>query len=155
MADTGRNERYLALDTNVLVPFIISDAPDHEQLRFLSDFAHVINPTVIHEAYHTLVFKLGIDPEETATRLEEYMDLSVFIPIDAHSCKNALRIAVDYKLGGRDSLILSSYSSSKRFYPRLSGNLTFLTFDREILKIEKLFEGGSVLLIKNPIAVTG
>ena len=82
MAHAFRNERHLALDTNVLVQFLVSEVPEHKRLDFLESFSQVTCPTIIRDAYHTCVFKLDLNPRQTEALLKEYIEDSLVCPID-------------------------------------------------------------------------
>ena len=138
MAHPFRNERHLALDTNVLVQFLVSEAPEHKRLDFLRGHSQVTCPTVIHEAYHTCVFKLDLNPRQTAALLKEYTEVSLVCPIDAGTSRDALDVAVEHHLGGRDALIVSCYANAKRFFPVLGSHLTVLSFDSDLLQLKRL-----------------
>ena len=152
MAHTFGNKRHLALDTNVLVQFLVSEAPEHERLDFLGGFSQVTCPTVIHEAYHTCVFKLDLSPRQTAAILKEYMEDSLVCPIDTETSRNALDIAVDHRLGGRDALIISCYANAKRFFPILGSNITVLSFDSDLLQLKRLKFPGAEVAFSKPFA---
>jgi len=58
MGHPKRDEEYLGIDTNLLVAFLDKDHPDHQKTKNLMKFQyHAVNPTIIHEAYHTLVYR--------------------------------------------------------------------------------------------------
>ncbi|GIU72779.1 MAG: hypothetical protein KatS3mg003_2258 [Candidatus Nitrosocaldaceae archaeon] len=141
MAKTRRDKEYLGIDSNVLIAFLIDNHPDHDKVKGLLDSIHVINPTVIHEVYHTCVFKLRIDAKVIADILMEYIDNTLFLPITYDTTRLGLRIAVKYMLGGRDALIIASY---------LNSNIRRLvTFDKELLKLNKIaLEGKRIDIIK-------
>lgn len=136
MANARRNQRYLGIDSNVLVAYLVPDHPDHDRTRSLEGKRHAINPTVLHETYHTCVFKLRRRPEDTVGALLEYMRVSLCLPIDSDTVELGLRFALEHHLGGRDSLILASYASSEY---QLS---TFVTFDEALLNIRQVTSGG-------------
>jgi predicted nucleic acid-binding protein len=141
VAKARRDKEYLGIDSNVLVAFLIDNHPDHDKVKGLLNFIHVINPTVIHEVYHTCVFKLRIDAKVIADILIEYIDNTLFLPITYDTTRLGLRIAVKYMLGGRDALIIASY---------LNSNIRRLvTFDKELLKLNKIaLEGKRIDIIK-------
>jgi len=64
----------IGLDTNILCYALDPAYPEHQKVKDL--LVHLspenliaLNPTVLHEAYHTLVFYLEWTPEETARKL--------------------------------------------------------------------------------------
>ena len=152
MAHAFRNERHLALDTSVLVQFLVSEAPEHGRLDFMGSFSQVTCPAVIHEAYHTCVFKLNLNPRQTAGLLREYMEDSLVCPADTGTGMAALDIAVDHHIGGRDALIVSCYASAKRFFPVLGSSLTVLSFDSDLLRLKRLKFPDMEVVFSNPLA---
>ena len=75
MANSRRDQKHLGIDSSVLVAYLVQEHPDHSTVRSLANKTHAINPTVIHETYHTCVFKLRLDPEETVKVLLSYLKL--------------------------------------------------------------------------------
>ena len=150
MARAFGNERYLALDTNVLVQFLISDAPGNERLRFLETVTHLTCPTVLHEAYHTCVFKLHLNPAETAGILKEYVEESRVVPIDMEINLAGLDVAAKHNMRGRDALILASYASAGRFFRNLGSHITVLSLDRDLLQLKKLSISGTTITLLSP-----
>ncbi len=64
----------IGLDTNILCYALDPAYPEHEKLKDLlitlsSDSMVALNPTVLREAYHTLVYYLEWTPEEATRRL--------------------------------------------------------------------------------------
>src|SRR5207247_1599279 len=70
-------------------------------------------PTVIHEAYHTLVFKMKWDKQEASEVLTEVIadENNAFVNQTVRTTKVGLNMAVGHGLGGRDSLILATCCS--------------------------------------------
>ena len=150
MAHAFRNERYLALDTNVLVQFLISDAPRNERLRFLENATHLTCPAVLHDAYHTCVFKLHLNPAETAKILKKYAEESMVVPIDVKTSMAGLDVAAMHNMGGSESLMLASYASAGRFFPNLGSRITVLSLDRDLLRLKKLSISGTTITLLSP-----
>ena len=71
MANSRRDQEHLGIDTNVLVAYLDADHPAHGRTERLSQEAVALNPTIIHEAYHTLVFKMKWSPEQASRVLIE------------------------------------------------------------------------------------
>ena len=143
MADPRRNQEYLGIDSNVVLAYLIPDHPDHRKTQVLVGSLHVVNPTVIHETYHTSVFKLRRNPSETARVLLDYVDLALCLPIDTLTAKRGLRLAARHSLGGRDALILASYLLSKKVR-------RFVTFDKSLLALGEVRAGARILPIVSP-----
>jgi predicted nucleic acid-binding protein len=74
-----------------------------------------LNPTVVHEAYHVLVFGQKWEPREAHTRLGAIITHpnAAFFNQTRTTCSIGLRIAEEKKLGGRDSLILSNFLTNR------------------------------------------
>ena len=144
MARPRRDKEYLGIDSNVLVAYIVAGHPDHEKVLPISGRGHAVNPTVIHETYHTCVFKLEAEPSDTTNLLLDYMRRALFLDITYGTVVLGLKIARDHGIGGRDSLILASYLLA-------SGHISKLvTLDEALLDIGKVNHGGRNLQILSP-----
>lgn len=97
---------------------------------------------MLHEAYHTCVFKLKRAPDETVTTLTDYMGVSKCIPLSSKDTELGLRLALRYSLGGRDALILASYALA-------DGVNKFVTMDNSLLEIKTLKIGKRKLLVQD------
>lgn len=143
MAKPRRDKEHLGIDSNVLVAYIVASHPDHEKVSPIRGKGHAVNPTVIHETYHTCVFKLKAEPVDVTDLLLDYMKRALFLDITYGTVALGLKIARDYGIGGRDSLILASYLTS--------GHISKLvTLDRALLDIGKLSHGGRNLKMLSP-----
>jgi predicted nucleic acid-binding protein len=71
------------------------------------------------------------------------MDFSECVPMDAETAELGLRLAPKYSLGGRDALILASYSRAKLVKK-------FVTMDKPLLAIGNLVAGKKRLSISSP-----
>jgi len=143
LANTRRNQAHLGIDSNVLVAYLVPDHPDHELTKYLAGKRHAVNPTVIHETYHTCVFKLKRKADETVTTLLDYMDYSLCIPMDSATVQLGLKLALKHSLGGRDALILASYGLSKQVKQ-------FVTLDGALLSVKRIQIGRRKLEIVRP-----
>jgi predicted nucleic acid-binding protein len=74
MAYNRRNQRYLAIDSNILVAYLDRGHPQHQKMKSLASKRVALNPTVIHETYHALVFKVKWSPVEAGMVLREALD---------------------------------------------------------------------------------
>jgi predicted nucleic acid-binding protein len=144
MADAGRNQKHLGIDTNVLVAYLDHDHPQHSDVRKLSRRRIALNPTVIHEAYQTLVFKMRWEREEASQTLKDAVSDEdiLFIGQSLKTTFAGLDIASQYSLGGRDSLILANFL--------IGGIQNLRTFDENLLKIAKVKYGRRTISIKRP-----
>lgn len=140
MANPERNQGYLGIDSNVLVAYLVPDHPNHELTKSISSKLHAINPTVLHETYHTCVFKLKRRPEDVAKTLRDYMQYSLCLPIVSKTVELGLILAPKYSLGGRDALILASFSLSRKVK-------VFVTMDEALLNIKQLRIGKRILKV--------
>jgi predicted nucleic acid-binding protein len=140
LANPGRDQGYLGIDSNVLVAYLVPEHPDHESTAALPEERHAVNPTVLHETYHTTVFKLKRRPGDAVKALLDYMNLALCLPINSKTVERGLRLALNYSLGGRDALILASYMLSKDVS-------AFVTMDKSLLLLKQIRYGRDVLRI--------
>lgn len=140
------DKEYLGIDTNVLVTFLDKEHPDNSKTVILAEHRYnAVNPTIIHEAYHTLVYKQKWKREDAKNTLSEYIDLdtTLFMDQTREITKLGLEIGASYGLGGRDSLILANFlfNSIERM----------ITFDMELLDVMEILIEGKRLVIEPPI----
>ncbi len=138
------------LDAN-FVCYALDDAyPEHETAKNLllgltSENKIAFNPTTIHEAYHTLVRSQKWLPEEAADALLTLINMpnTEFYNQTRKISTIALNLAVQHKLGGRDSLIVANF---------LANNTPVMyTHDNELLKLQKISYKNTSLTIKDPL----
>lgn len=106
------------LDTNILCYALDPVYPEHGKVADLlmnlsPDRVVALNPTVLHEVYHTLVYYLEWSPEKAARRLVALLR-HPFIEFFNQTQKTsiiALNLSVKHDLGGRDTLINSQFCS--------------------------------------------
>jgi predicted nucleic acid-binding protein len=141
MAHAKRDQEHLGIDTNVLVAYLDREHPSHRRTEKLAQRAVALNPTIVHEAYHTLVFKMKWKEREASQTLTEAMadDRNLFINQTLKTTKAGLRIASEHGLGGRDALILASFITA--------GIDEMVSFDDELTALKKLTYGKSTLTI--------
>ena len=144
MADSGRDQEHLGIDTNVLVAYLDNEHPLHPGTSWLSRKSAAFCPTVIHEAYHTLVFKMKWDKQEASEVLTEVIadENNAFVNQTVRTTKVGLNMSVGHGLGGRDSLILATYLSA--------GLKNFLTYDKALLSLRVASYGKNSLRIRHP-----
>jgi predicted nucleic acid-binding protein len=143
LAKSRRDQKYLGIDSNVLVAYLVPEHPEHGIVKSLSNKNHAINPTVVHETYHTCIFKLKRDPQQTVKALLQYTNMALCLPIMKYTTELGLELGLEHGLGGRDALILASYLSS------LQVN-RLMTFDKTLLHIGKVRSGRRTLIISAP-----
>ena len=143
MADAERNQKHLGIDTNVLVAYLDAEHPSHTGTEWLSKENVALNPTVIHECYHTLVFKMRWSEEEAANVLMEAVEdrSNLFVNQTSRTTSVGLDLAVKHHLGGRDALILANNL--------LAGIGDFLTFDKTLLARKEIRHGKLRLAIRD------
>ncbi|MFQ6086047.1 MAG: type II toxin-antitoxin system VapC family toxin [Candidatus Bathyarchaeia archaeon] len=106
----------VGLDTNVLCYALDPAFPEHREcVGFLQDLRAdrkvAVNPTVVHETYHTLVYRQKWVVDDALERLLALLrhPYVVFCSQTKRICTTALHLAVAHNLGGRDSLIIANY----------------------------------------------
>jgi len=142
MAYARRDQRHLAVDSNVLVAYLDREHPQHSRVTSLASRRAALNPTVVHETYHTLVFKMKWASDDASEVLTELLDETniLFLNQTKDTTRIGLRFAERYGLGGRDALILASFLS-----PSIA---EFVTFDRELIQLRKVEHGRRKLIIR-------
>ena len=123
---------------------------EHSQVRDLllnlsPDNDVAINPTVVHESYHTLVYGQKFTRDEASKRLGLLLKHPHvrFLNQTKRTCLIGLDIATRYGLGGRDALILANYIAGK--VP------VIYTHDRMLLSLQSVVWRSSQLEIRDPI----
>ncbi len=140
----------VGLDANILC-YALDDAfPENERLKdLLLDLSPrnmiALNPTVLHETYHTLVFGQKWVQEEAAGTLKTLLKhpYTAFYSQTKQNCQLGLNLSVQHGLGGRDALMIANFLANK--VP------TIFTHDQEILKLHKLSWRGFSLIFKDPL----
>jgi predicted nucleic acid-binding protein len=138
------------LDTNILCYALDKSYPENQKVKGLlttlsPENIVAINPTVLPEAYHTLVYYLEWVPEEAARRLS-WMLRHPYIKFYNQTQKTsliALNLAVKHNLDGRDALIAANYIANK--------TPTIYTHDKELLKLQKITWKNTSITLKDPI----
>jgi predicted nucleic acid-binding protein len=80
---------------------------------------------------------------ETASTLIGYMNVSHCLSTDSQTAELGLRLASKHGLGGRDALILASYSRARQIKK-------FVTMDNSLLALGQLVVGRKKLVITSP-----
>jgi predicted nucleic acid-binding protein len=142
MAKTRRNQEHLGIDTNVLVAYLDKDHPAHKRTERLSRQTVALNPTIVHEAYHTLVFKMKWTPHEASTVLigASSDGDNLFINQTLTTTRIGLHIATRYGLGGRDALILANFLTA--------GISELVTLDDELINLKSVAYGRWTMSIR-------
>jgi predicted nucleic acid-binding protein len=144
MAHADRDQKHLAVDSNVLVAYVDREHPQHSKVSSLASRRVALNPTVVDETYHTLVFKMKWTPDDAAEVLTEILDDShvLFLNQTKDTTKTGLKFAERYGLGGRDALILASFVNASV--------AEFVTFDKELIRLRRVEHGHRKLIIHAP-----
>ena len=141
----------VGLDANIIC-YALDDAyPEHEKLKDLlvdvsAENKIALNPTTIHEAYHTLVFSQKWTPEESANALKILLK-NPYLEFFSQTIKTsiiALNLSVKHNLGGRDALITANYIANK--IP------VMYTHDKQLLKLQKITWKNTNLTYKDPLS---
>lgn len=145
-----RSFAQVGLDTNILCYALDPSFKKEHQIgaKILAglypDYRIAINPTVVHETYHTLVYKQKWLRGDAGERLLALLKLKqvIFLNQTKQISANAISLANKYDLGGRDSLILSNYLFNS--VPRM------FTHDQHIAELEKVSIGEKELGLSDP-----
>jgi predicted nucleic acid-binding protein len=137
-------------DTNILCYALDKKYPEHEKVKDLlttlsSENIIALNPTVLHEAYHTLVFYSEWTPEEAARRLTALLrhPYIKFFNQTQKTSLIALNLSVKHNLDGRDALIIANFLANKI-------SLMY-THDKPLLKIQKITWKNTNITFKDPL----
>jgi predicted nucleic acid-binding protein len=142
VANARRDQKHLAVDSNVLAAYLDREHPQHSKVSSLSSRRVALNPTVVHETYHTLVFKMKWRSNDAAEVLGEMLDDShiLFLNQTKDTTKTGLKFAERYGLGGRDALILANFTN-----PSVA---EFVTFDKQLIRLRRVEHGRRKLTIR-------
>lgn len=136
------------IDSSILVYALDPTTEEHEKSRnailLLKDW--VLNPTVVHETYHTLVFKRAIGPNDAITKVKAIVRdrRTHFFNLTKKTSLYSLDLGSELKMGGRDSLIVGCYM--------LNGAEEMLTHDSALLAIRKVGFKGRQISFRDPLA---
>jgi len=138
------------LDSDILCYCLDPAYPEHEDLKdmltTLSPERRIaVNPTVIHETYHTLVFGQKWVSEEARRRIRMMLrhPYIEFFNQTKRICEMALDLAVKYRLGGRDALVLANLLANKVS--------VIYTHDQDLLSLTKISWRDLGLTFKDPL----
>jgi predicted nucleic acid-binding protein len=132
------------IDSSILVYALDPTTNEHVKARdsILSTQTWAINPTVVHESYHTLVFKRGMSPGDGRLKLRALVRDrgTAFLNLTKAISDYSLDLGSEFNLGGRDALIVGCYLRN--------GMETMLTHDRELLRLKRLrFKGREIAFV--------
>lgn len=136
-----------AVDTNVLVYALDPRFPEHQKAKaaILGLQGWCLNPTVVHETFHTLVFKRKMKATDVEYKIVEILkdERTLFANQTMTVTRSCLRLAVEHELGGRDALIIGCYL--------YSGIGQMLTHDDQILRLGALEFNNRRITFEDPI----
>lgn len=104
------------------------------------------DPTVIHEVYHSLVFKRKMMPVDVRTKLIAFIGdrRSRFLTITRSVTLYSVELAVKFNMGGRDSLIVGCFMHNRVEM--------LLTHDRQLLQLRRIDHRGKEISFSDPLA---
>lgn len=138
------------LDTSILCYCLDPVFPEHVHVESLllglsSTNRVAVNPTILHESYHVLVFSQKFILSEAKQRLLLLLQ-HPYVDFHNHTksvCLVALSIAEKYGFGGRDSLIIANF---------LCNNVeTMYTHDEELLSLQEVDWKNRTLSFTDPV----
>ena len=140
-------EDLIGIDTNVLTYALDPTFPEHTRAKkaVLSSEGWAVNATVVHECYHTLVFRRKISPTDTKLKIVEFLKepRTSFLNLTKNTSLFALDLAAKTNLGGRDSLIVGCYLHHR--IPEIYSH------DEDLVKLSKVSIRGRYTRIIDPI----
>ncbi len=145
MDESKGDQKYLGLDTNVLVAFLDKEHPDNPKTEIVAKHRYAaVNPTITHEAYHTLVYKQKWMREQATKIPSEFISVGsvLFLEQTKSISRLGLQIGTKYELGGRDALILATFLANPIE--------KMMTFDKELLVLKKISAKAGHLQISSP-----
>jgi len=140
----------IGLDSNILVYALDPSFPEHEKLGgLLFDLSPertvAVNPTILHETYHVLIFYQKFVPADAVERLSLIMrhPYIEFYNQTKRVSQIGLKLAERHGLGGRDSLIIANYLANK--IP------VMYTHDQELLRLKRISWRESAITLRDPV----
>lgn len=140
----------IGLDTNILCYALDPTYPEHEKVKEIlltlsPENLIVLNPTILHETYHTLVYYLQWTPQEAVKRLTALLrhPFILFYNQTRKTSLIALNLSAKYDIDGRDSLIVANFIANK--IPII------YTHDKVLLKLKKIAWKKTYLTFKDPL----
>ena len=135
------------LDSSLLVCALDPTTEEHGEAleAVLSQDGWALTPTVVHETYHTLVFKRKMRPEDAEAKLRALVSdpRTEFVNVTKTISLYSLALARKYGLGGRDSLIVGCYMHG--------GADSVLTRDGGLLGLRKVKFRGRRIGFQDPL----
>jgi predicted nucleic acid-binding protein len=139
------------LDSSIVIFALDPTTSEHPKARdaILGLREWALTPTVVHEVYHSLVFKRGMSPGDARSKIRVLVSDSrtSFVSITRATSLYSLDLAAEFGMGGRDSLIVGCCMRS--------GVESILTRDGDLLKFGKLKFKGRQVAFKDPLGAEG
>lgn len=137
-----------AIDSSLLVYAMDPTTSDHSKAAkaVVSLPGWALNPTVVHETYHTLVFKRRMPPKDARAKLKALVGdkRTTFLNITKTISLYSLDLASEFNLGGRDALIVGCCL--------WNGVESLLTHDKALLDEGEIRFKGRQVIFSDPIA---
>jgi len=135
------------VDSSVLVYAMDPTTNEHMKSRdaILKHEGWAVNPTVVHEVYHSLVFKRKMTAEDASSKINAFVRdrRTRFLNITRAISVYSIDLAVRFSMGGRDSLIVGCYMHN--------GVDRLLTHDKELLKLRRIDFRDRRIVFEDPI----
>ncbi|MBI3840606.1 MAG: PIN domain-containing protein [Thaumarchaeota archaeon] len=136
------------IDSSILVYAMDPTTNEHAKARdaVMALQGWALTPTVVHEVFHTLAFRRGMLVEDAKSKLHVLISdrRTKFLNITKTVSLYSLDLASEFKLGGRDSLIVGCYLHN--------GMEAVLTHDKDLLDLSKVRFRGRQIMLTDPIA---
>lgn len=124
----------IGVDSSLLISAMDPTIHEHVKARdaILKLEGWAVNSTVVHEVYHSLVFKRKMTARDASSKVKAFVRdrrtrfLNITRPISIYS----IDLAVRFRMGGRDSLIVGCYMHN--------GVERLLTHDKELLQLRRI-----------------
>jgi len=138
------------LDTNILTYALDPAFPENATCRRIilaasAESRLALNPTVLHEAYHALVFRQHWVPLDARMRLVSVLN-NPYVEFYNQSRRIslfALDLAARHNMGGRDSLILANL---------MANNVSVLyTHDDDLLSLGRVTQKRFSISLEDPL----
>jgi len=143
----------VGFDANIICYAVDSAYPEHEKLGNLflglsPENRIAVNPTTLHEAYHTLVFSQKWVPEDASKVLKALLShpYVAFFNQTKKNCSLGLSLSVQHKVSGRDALIIANFLANK--VP------VVYTHDDELLKLKRITWKNSRITFQDPLTTS-
>lgn len=136
------------IDSSIIVYSMDPSVQEHLKVKsvILALEEWAINPTVVHEVYHTLVYKRKMRPEDAKTKIRTLIQdrRTRFLNLNRTVSLYSLNLTVQYRMGSRDALITGCYMHY--------GIEKLLTHDNDLLKLKSINFKGRTIQFTDPLS---